>query len=181
MPHINTQPGQHDQSVSAYIFRYIDDVPYLLLHRHKKYHTLMQPGGHIELHENQWQALLREIPEETGYDPAQLSVLQPAKPDFFLATNTVAVPIPFVINTHRMYEPTIQDHFHDDSVYVLVAAELPSKEPYADESQELRWLSQDQVIGWDPLDMTTGVKEIADAAFTSCLPTWVNIPVTSYA
>lgn len=36
MLHIHTQPGQHDHTVSAYIIRYINDEPYLLLHRHKK-------------------------------------------------------------------------------------------------------------------------------------------------
>ena len=126
MPHIHTEPGQHDHTVSAYIIRYQDDVPYLLLHRHKKYKKLMQPGGHVELNETPWQAMRHEIVEETGYDLSQLKLLQPpVAPLSFRAPNTTVMPMPLLHNSHFVRDPTIDGHYHDDMVYAFVTDELP--------------------------------------------------------
>jgi len=51
MSHIHTNPGEHDQTVSAFIIRTDTAEPELLLHVHKKLGVLLQPGGHIELNE----------------------------------------------------------------------------------------------------------------------------------
>ncbi len=51
MAHIHTQPGQHDHTASAYIFRVDFDEPKLVLHLHRKINKYLQFGGHIELHE----------------------------------------------------------------------------------------------------------------------------------
>ena len=65
MPHIHTKPGQHDHTVSAFIVRLDGKQPRILLHRHKKSGVYMQFGGHIELHENPWQAISHELLEES--------------------------------------------------------------------------------------------------------------------
>jgi len=180
MPHIHTLPGQHDHTVSAYIIRYIDDVPHLLLHRHKKYRTLMQPGGHVELNENPWQAILHELPEETGYDATQLAIFQPVVPTFLEADNTAVLPLPFLINSHRVKDGTVEDHYHDDSVYVFLADGLPNSDPAQDESQELRWLSADEIATWDDEDMTFGVKKITNEVMSSCIRSWHPVSVSIY-
>jgi 8-oxo-dGTP pyrophosphatase MutT (NUDIX family) len=56
MPHIHTGPGEHDHTASAVIIRNESDGPKVLLHLHKKLNRLLQPGGHVELHETPWQA-----------------------------------------------------------------------------------------------------------------------------
>lgn len=95
MPHIHTEPGQHDQTASAFIIRTDTPEPAVLFHMHKKVHILLQPGGHIELHETPWQAVLHEIHEETGYELSQLTILQPQQR---IRTLSGAVNHPMLIN-----------------------------------------------------------------------------------
>ena len=59
MPHIHTEPGQHDQTVSAFIFRKVDGEYKAFLHMHRTLGTLMQVGGHVELDETPWGAIAR--------------------------------------------------------------------------------------------------------------------------
>lgn len=68
MPHIHTEPGQHDLTVSAYIVRMDLPEPAIILHKHRKLNKWLQFGGHVEPHENPWQAVQREIREESGYE-----------------------------------------------------------------------------------------------------------------
>mgnify|MGYP001683399595 FL=1 len=78
MPHIHNKPGQHDICVSGYIVKITEgDEPRIILHKHRKLKMLLQFGGHVELDETPWQAVLREIAEESGYDKNQLKLLQP--------------------------------------------------------------------------------------------------------
>lgn len=77
MPHIHTAPNQHDHTVTGYVIRTDGDQPRALLHVHKKLGKLLPPGGHIELDETPWAAMLHELREEAGYDAGQLLVLQP--------------------------------------------------------------------------------------------------------
>lgn len=65
MSHIHPGHGQHDICVSAYIVL-LGDESKMLLHKHRKLGTLLQFGGHVELDETPWQAVLREIMEESG-------------------------------------------------------------------------------------------------------------------
>ena len=77
MPHIHTEKGQHDHTASAFTLKH--DIKKnefrILLHMHKKYGKLLQPGGHIELHESPWEAILHELVEETGYLAKEMKVL----------------------------------------------------------------------------------------------------------
>lgn len=75
MPHIHTQPNQHDMTVSAYIVRKENDEWKYLVHFHKKIEVLMQIGGHIELDETPWQTVAHELEEESGYTPYELTVV----------------------------------------------------------------------------------------------------------
>src|SRR3954466_7704978 len=63
MPHIHHEPGQHDFTTSAFIVRTDRSEPQAVLHEHRKIGKLLQFGGHIELTESPWQALLREVRE----------------------------------------------------------------------------------------------------------------------
>ena len=109
MPHIHTQDGQHDITVSAYIVRMQDDEPLVLVHMHRKLGKLMQAGGHIELAETPWAALAHELAEETGYQLNELSVLQPTK-QLPTLEHAVIHPVPLLVNTHRVNA----EHYHSD-------------------------------------------------------------------
>lgn len=144
MPHIHTEPGQHDMTVSAYIVRQREDGEWLcLVHMHKKVQTLMQIGGHIELNETPWQAIAHEVQEESGYSLDELRLLQYTK-DFVKDDMNITHPVPFSVNTHLVRLSEAQggyDHFHSDLCYGFLAKGLPSAEVNGDESNDFRWLT----------------------------------------
>src|ERR1043166_6552950 len=99
MSHIHTKPGQHDQSISMFIVRIDQKEPKIMFHFHKKYKVYMQFGGHVELNENPWQAVLRELKEETGYQISQLKILQP-RDRIKKLTGVELHPVPLTFTTH---------------------------------------------------------------------------------
>ncbi|SDZ74429.1 NUDIX domain-containing protein [Bowdeniella nasicola] len=145
MPHIFTMPGGHDQTVSAFIFR--PSTREILLHRHRRFRSLLQPGGHIEPIENPWQALIREVKEETGYRARQLRVLQPGPPPQIELPGFTVHPLPALVNTHQISG----DHFHSDLAYALLADGEPAGAPAEGESEELRWLTLEQWAATEPV------------------------------
>ncbi len=136
MPHIHTEPNQHDMTVSAYIVRKEDGEWKCLVHMHKKIDMLMQVGGHIELDESPWKSLTRELREETGYTLAELNVLQPVV-EVPHITNAVVHPVPFLANTHSVGNA----HYHSDTCYGFVAKTVPMHGIADGESTDLRWLT----------------------------------------
>jgi len=142
MAHIHAQPGGHDVTVSAYILRRCPDGQMrVLLHMHKNLHRLMQPGGHIETDENPWAAMIHELREETGYDIGQLSVLQTG-PRVRELSEAVLHPTPLMLTTHRY---SALDHYHDDLSFAFVTNDLPAHRPVDGESQDVRWLTADEI------------------------------------
>lgn len=136
MPHIHTKSGQHDVTVSAYIIRRGEDSEWrCLVHMHKKIDMLMQIGGHIELDQTPWQAIVVELREEAGYEPAELDIAQWAvvpKLD-----RTITHPLPLLMNTHMAGET----HYHSDTCYGFVARNVPHHAAAEGESSDLRWLT----------------------------------------
>jgi 8-oxo-dGTP pyrophosphatase MutT (NUDIX family) len=175
MPHIHTATGQHDHTVSAYIFRYDGEFDEdlmnlrLLVHMHKKFGILLQPGGHVELNENPWAALNHEILEETGYDMDQLFLLQPNMPMVTKLSNPSAIlhPVPFFVNTHDASTPELGGaiHRHTDTNYIFLTNEEPRHKLGEDESQDLRWLSQSEIEELDSKEISSIVRDAAPVAF----------------
>ena len=116
MPHIHTEPGQHDMTVSAYIVRTDQKEPLCLVHMHRKMGKLMQAGGHIELGETPWQSVAHEVEEETGFRLAELKVAQ-HNTDRTVEVASINHPTPFDMNTHSVGN----NHFHSDLCYGFVA------------------------------------------------------------
>lgn len=140
MAHIHTEPGQHDFTVSAYIINPAKRS--VLLHRHKLLGIWVQPGGHIELEENPWEALTHELLEETGYDITSLKVLQPSM-QFEGLVETVH-PTPLVYRTHHF--PSIQgNHLHTDAAYGFIASGDPTSPVGESESHELQWFTSEEL------------------------------------
>lgn len=140
MPHIHTQPDQHDMTVSAYIVLRGQGDDKLLVHMHLKYGKLLQIGGHIELNETPWQAVAHELKEEAGYDVSELKVLQPTS-RIPRIDNTVVHPVPFFVNTHLIGE----NHFHSDLCYAFTAQALPRSRPADGESLDLRYVTKEEL------------------------------------
>jgi 8-oxo-dGTP diphosphatase len=136
MPHIHTAPGQHDMTVSAYVVRHVNGEWFCLVHMHKKIDMLMQIGGHIDLDQTPWQALAAELREETGYELAEVSVLQPfaGVPEI---TDAVVHPAPLLMNTRDVGG----GHYHSDTCYAFVATAEPKGALAENESADLRWLT----------------------------------------
>src|SRR5687768_11259744 len=130
MPHIHTEPGQHDHTVSIYIVRTDFDEPKIMLHLHRKVQLYAQFGGHVELTETPWQAATHELREEAGYDLSQLMLLQPAK---YMSRVGSAVVHPQPVVHATMGYVIDKSHFHTDSAYALIAKTEP---PYAPEKGE---------------------------------------------
>lgn len=123
------QPGHF--TASAFVLS--PDRQQLLLIRHTKLHLWLQPGGHIEVHdETILEAALREVREETGLQ--DLDLLSPL----------------FDIDIHRIpahgAEP---EHLHHDLRVALVARGEPLIPPEA--SEEAAWFPLPRVAEGDPV------------------------------
>ena len=175
MAHLHTGPGEHDLTVSAYVVIW-DAVPRVLVHRHRVHGVLLQCGGHVELGETPWAAVAHELAEETGFTLGELDVLQP-RPLAVPVVGAVAHPVPFCFETH----PIGRDHFHTDLGYALVARAEPVGGPDAGESQDLRWLTLDQLRA--EVAAGDGLNDVAEvyAAIVAEASAWHRIPATDFA
>lgn len=173
MSHIHTGSGQHDLTVSGYIIRTDFDEPKLLLHLHKKLHKWMQFGGHVELHENPWQALTHELLEETGYDMDQLQILQPHNRIRKLV-NSKQHPVPFNLFTHPFPE---EDHFHTDMGFVFVTDQEPRHAVGEDESTDIKLYTLAEIRN---LVTFEDINEVGRYIFEVCLPKWESLPTSTY-
>ena len=177
MPHIHTEPGQHDHTVTAFIVRDDMDEPRLLLHMHRKLNRLLPPGGHIELDETPWAALSHEVNEEAGYVIDELEILQP-KLRLSAVSGIVVHPRPILHNTHDFSDT----HFHTDLDYLLIAHQAPLNQPQAGESTDLRWLTLGEIRALSPEDTYDNIREIAEYIFTKLLdsPEYERIPASQF-
>lgn len=156
MPHIHTGSNEHDFTVSAFIVHPKESR--LLLHRHKKLGILIQPGGHVELAEHPWETMTHELEEETGYELSQLKVLQAREPISGMVEQVH--PVPLALRTHDFpgEEPA---HFHTDMAFGFVTDELPLGKPGEDESDELFWLTAEEIRAIPEGDIPPDARTIA--------------------
>ena len=110
----------------------------LLLLKHRKIGKWLQPGGHIELDENPWEALKHELLEETGLALNKCELLlQTSQPN---ARGSEVLPLPFHINQH----PFNEKHQHIDLCYLLRAnTQTLTEKP--DGADAIKWLSRTEI------------------------------------
>lgn len=178
MSHIHTQPGQYDHTASAYLFRTDFNEPRIMLHLHKKLGKYMQFGGHIELDETPWEAVVHELREESGYDIDQISLLQPTVRIHSLS-GAVIHPLPAAHSSHPFGKPG-SGHFHTDVAYAAVADAPPRHAPHEEESPELRLFSREELVGLPDDQIIANVREVALHIFDNCLDNWEVIPSTEF-
>lgn len=178
MAHIHTNSGEHDHTASAFVVRTDTNEPQLLLHMHKKLGVLLQPGGHIELHETPWQAITHELMEETGYGLTQLKVLQP-KLRISHIDKAVLHPQPIVHNTHNF--DADGEHKHIDISYAFITNSLPINQPGEGESSMLRWVTLDDLRSLrSPEEIYENVRQIGEFVLTQVITEWEAVDVTSF-
>lgn len=157
MGHLHQQDNQHDATVSMYIVSIANpDEPRLFLHQHKVAGRWFQPGGHVELTENPWQAVVHELREETGFELDQLAVLQ-ARPRLPAPVNGQLLPTPFVTRTGG-YEQLA--HFHDDLLYAFITEQEPRLPLAEDESQEIAWFTRAELAAIPDEEIYMDIKPL---------------------
>ena len=178
MPHIHTAPNQHDHTVTGYVIRTDGDQPRALLHVHKKLGKLLPPGGHIELDETPWAAMLHELREEAGYDAGQLLVLQPTLRMHQAAMPEVTLhPQPLLMNTHNI----TPEHYHSDTCYALVVREDPHHELAAGESTDVRWLTRDDIAALPSEQIWDNTRASYVSLFDRFLDEWELVPAGEFS
>lgn len=179
MPHIHTEPGQHDHTVTAYIIRSDGGDPRALMHMHKKLNRLMPIGGHVELDETPWQSIAHELSEESGYELDDLKILQP--PGVIRALSRVALhPYPVAMNTHDFFDDRAGEHFHSDTAYAFVANGGPGHDVGEGESTDLRWLSESELDAIKSELIFENTREIYKFIFETCLRHWEQADASTY-
>jgi 8-oxo-dGTP diphosphatase len=164
MAHIHTLPGQHDHTISIFLFRLDFDKPKIMMHLHKELGVYMQFGGHIELHETPWQAATHELREESGYDMGQVKLLQPEQRIHHL-TNAIVHPLPLSHTTHQI----TNDHFHTDSSYAVITSESPANAPDDGESKDIKLFTREELVALPKSVIFDNVREIALYIFDNML------------
>ncbi len=175
MPHIHVEPGQIDHTVTGYIL-YESEEPKVLLHFHKKLKVLLPVGGHIELNETPWAALIHEMLEESGYEVTQLSVLQPKSRVVIDASGVSIHPLPAFVNTHAISK----DHYHSDQSYFLSTSEPPAVGVAAGESSDLRWLSLDEIVALSPDLIYNDTRQMCVGLLQLHHGEWDKIPAEEF-
>jgi 8-oxo-dGTP pyrophosphatase MutT (NUDIX family) len=169
MAHIHTNPGEHDLTASAFIIRHDFPEPRLMLHMHRKLRVLLQPGGHVELNEDPWQAIEHELKEETGYTFKELEVLQP-KDQLKSITHAKLHPMPVVLNTHDF--DSAGTHKHTDISYAFIAHNAPEGSPEEGESKDVRWLSGEALSQLSNTEIFENVREIGQYVLQHVYQEW---------
>lgn len=178
MPHIHTNPGERDMTVSAYIVRLEAGAePRCLVHMHRKIGKLLQVGGHIDLDQTPWQAVAAELGEEAGYELSQVDVLQPTAERIADDMGHVVHPVPFTLNTHNVGN----DHHHSDICYGFVTTEEPARSVADGESDDLRWHTLAELKEGAVRDEVLPDIVGSYAYLIALLDTYVRVPAVAYS
>ncbi len=176
MPHIHTEPGQHDHTASGYIIRVDLPEPALVLHRHKILGVYMQFGGHVELNETPWQAAAHEVQEESGYELSQLKILQP-KHTLKTATGIKIHPVPACYMTH----PFNDTHYHTDAEYAFTTTEPPAHPIGENESLDIRTFTAKEIGALSSKEMFANTREVSLYILEVILKEWEPVDTSSFA
>jgi 8-oxo-dGTP pyrophosphatase MutT (NUDIX family) len=120
----------------------------LLLVKHIKLGSWLQPGGHIELDEHPIEALFREIQEETGLSEDHLQIIENTHIPVVYDGSNISLPVPYDINVHPF--PPKPGHFHIDLRYVLLSDTAEVVQNPA-ENNGIGWFTADQLDTLTPM------------------------------
>lgn len=138
MPHIHTNNGEFDLTVSGYLVH--DDKTLLI--KHKKLPIWTPPSGHVELNQSPIEALYMEIREEAGIHSSDLELIETHhRPENFTPSkDAVSMPLPFDLEHH----PVSDTHRHINLSYAL-KSHTNNVEPGPGESNTFKWFTVDEL------------------------------------
>lgn len=148
------QPGQHQPTVSGWLVS-TESPRRVVLAYHRKLQSWLQPGGHVEPNEDYWQAMVREVAEETGIDLSDV----PAREKIDSTTWEVRPPDFLQVQTIPAFGDQ-PEHFHVDAQYVV---EIPYQAVQRQdlESEDIGWFGLADIESLKLLENTkTRLKEI---------------------
>lgn len=108
----------------------------VLLRLHDKYNIWLGIGGHIELDEDPYEALLREVKEESGLE---IEVI--GKKQLSSSKESVDLPVPAFLNRHH----TSPGHDHIDMLYVCRAKTLNINPAPDEKKTEFKWFTGEEL------------------------------------
>lgn len=149
-----------------------------MVHKHLKDKMYFHFGGHIELDETPWQAVVRELREEAGYDIRQLKVLQP-KIRLKKLSNAVLHPLPVSYHSVPVYN-TSYKHRHTDSMYAFVTDEEAKYMLSSEESADIKLLTREEIVSFPEGEMWDLAREICLFIFDEILPNWEQVPAIEF-
>jgi 8-oxo-dGTP pyrophosphatase MutT (NUDIX family) len=150
-----------------------------MMHVHRKLGLILQFGGHVELDETPWQAILHELVEETGYQPEQLQLLQPknrltmSDPN----SNTVVHPYPVTVQTHPFGD---KPHRHTDISYAFVTSEEPRNAPHEGEATNFIFFTAEELATSTDPKLLQDNRDIFGFVFQHCLPEWERVALSEF-
>ena len=122
-------------TASGYI--YCKEEKKLLLLEHKTLKKFLQPGGHVELYDDEMiNSAQREIEEETGIK--NLNIVNVA----------VDVNIPIDINTHyipKSEKKNEEEHYHHDFRYLFLVNNIKDIKIDFNESNGYKWIDIEKI------------------------------------
>ena len=136
---------------------------------------LLPIGGHIELDEIPWQAVAREIKEESGYLLGQTKVLQPKWRIQFLSDIILHLQPVAVTN-----QDVSGEYFHTDIAYAFIVSGEPHSEADEGESTDLRWLTKSDLDKLMVEEIFPNTREIYDFILNECLTSWEAVATSQY-
>lgn len=138
----------------------------------------MHFGGHVELHETPWAAVIHEVREESGYELDQLRLLQPPHALANLNDRSVSHPLPFVLATHPFGAD--ETHFHTDITYIFITDEEPRHPIGEEESGEIRLFTRNEIDKLPPEQTPNNLRVMALYAFDKILSEWQAVDPNNY-
>lgn len=121
----------------------------VLLHRHRRLHRWLQPGGHLEPGESPEIGARRECVEETGLDLRH--------PD--------GTPLLVHVDVH----PAADEHVHLDIRFLLIGPDADPAPPPG-EGQEVRWFSWKEAATVADLSLVGGLRSARRLRAAASLP-----------
>ena len=150
--------------------------PRIILHKHRKLNRLLQFGGHVELDETPWQAVLREIAEESGYDKNQLRLLQPNYNRLASLPGVKLHPQPIAIHTY----PADGEHYHTDISYAFITSENPMHDIASGESNNISLFNLRDLKELTSKQIYDNAKTIAMYTLTTVVEEWDEVDLLLY-
>jgi len=151
--------------------------PALIMHKHKLLNQWLQFGGHVELNENIWTALIHEVAEESGYAMSQLKLLQPSL-RLKQVGNAILHPSPVSVLTHQFSDT---DHHHTDIAYTFVARESPAAAVGEGESADIRTFTAAELAAIPPGEVPENVRNIGLFCLQECLSHWEEVETSQFS